>query len=144
MVASLQPLPLPALSSLEPPQAAARECLALAVQCQTPFYKKESVAKVLQESDRLLPCPCLTKGIDLHSHARRLDPFLGAHQGHQSSVSGEDWRLQGKRYTCKENVMYDIMYDIIKYGLKMYDIIENNDIIYDIMKNVNDIIIKII
>ena len=40
--------------------------------------------------------------------------------------------------------MYDIMYDIIKYGLKMYDINENNDIIYDIMKNVNDIIIKIL
>ncbi len=36
--------------------------------------------------------------------------------------------------------MYDIIYDIIKYVLKMYDIIEYNDIIYDIMKYVNDII----
>ena len=73
----------------------------LAVQCQTPFYKKESVAKVLQESDCLLPCPCLTKGIDLHSHARCLDPLLGEDHGGQSSVQGEDWLLQGKRDTRK-------------------------------------------
>ncbi len=52
---------------------------------------------------------CLTEGIDLHSHAPRLDPLLGQDDGrhrlpvHQSSVQGEDWPLQGKRYTRQEN-----------------------------------------
>ena len=133
MVASLQQLPLPALSSLEPLQVAARECLAVADQCQTQFYKKDSVPKVLQESDCLLPCPCLTEGIDLHSHAPRLDPLLSQDHGrhrlpvHQSSVQGEDLPLQGKRYTCKDN------WESVRWYHKWYHIYFN-DIIHDIIE----------
>ena len=46
--------------------------LAVADQCRPQYYKRESVSKVLQESDCLLLCPCLTEGIDQHIFVTRL------------------------------------------------------------------------
>jgi hypothetical protein len=44
---------------------------------------------VAQEFECLLPCPCLAEGLDQHSHAFCLDPFLcqghGRHRLHQRS-----------------------------------------------------------